>query len=266
MKTAKPIVLLLVAVIAGAAFATGITAVVTGAASGTNTTIYGCVSKAGRLSNVGTTAPTCASTATPLSWNSQGTPGAAGAPGAQGPVGQASVVGLAPAALCPQPPAPPPSAGTGAFLAIPSIAGESTDQAHPNQIDVLSWSWGVGNAGKASGCQTNNGNPAPLDFTVVKHFDKASAPLMLDTAKETHLSTITLSIPKLGTDYIQLSLDNAVATSVQYLGTPGGDQIAREQVTFTGTKATLTYRQPLPGGNFAGPLSTCFDFSLQGSC
>ena len=33
------------------------------------------------------------------------------------------------------------------FLKIDGIAGESTDVAHKDEIDVLSWSWGVAQTG-----------------------------------------------------------------------------------------------------------------------
>jgi hypothetical protein len=55
-----------------ALLAAGLTFGVTEAsASGQNVTYYACLAK-GKLTDVGTTAPTCKSTATQISWNSQG--------------------------------------------------------------------------------------------------------------------------------------------------------------------------------------------------
>jgi hypothetical protein len=60
------------------------------------TTYYGCV-KAGLLTKVGVTAPTCVAPATMISWDSRGPTGATGPQGVQGPQGPAGVA--APPAL-----------------------------------------------------------------------------------------------------------------------------------------------------------------------
>ena len=82
MRTPRAAVVV-VAVIAGATFATGLSAAATAGASRTNTTYYGCVSAAGALSKVGNNAPTCPSGSRRISWNS------AGPAGPQGPAGAA---------------------------------------------------------------------------------------------------------------------------------------------------------------------------------
>jgi type VI protein secretion system component Hcp len=89
---------------------------------------------------------------------------------------------------------------------------------------------------------------------------------VLDLGDGAHLGTVVLSVVKAGTDYIQISLDSALVTSVQYLGTPSGDLGPREQVTFQGTKVTVKYLQQLGDGSFAPPLTACFDFNNQVSC
>ena len=37
------------------------------------------------------------------------------------------------------------------FLKIEGIEGESEDRAHKGEIEILSWSWGVTNAGTSGG-------------------------------------------------------------------------------------------------------------------
>jgi hypothetical protein len=86
----------LVLIVAAIALLAGglVGSVVQASASGPNVTYYACLNK-GKLIHVGTTSPTCPSTATAISWNSQGPPGTPGtngtngAQGVQGPPGPA---------------------------------------------------------------------------------------------------------------------------------------------------------------------------------
>jgi hypothetical protein len=79
-----------------AAISVGASAVVIAGASGAGTTYYACL-KAGKLTEVGTTSPTCKAASSVVSWNSQGPAGPAGtngtngAPGATGPAGPGAV-------------------------------------------------------------------------------------------------------------------------------------------------------------------------------
>ena len=86
-KPSKTLIALVAGVIIGASLTAGTVAVEVGA-SGTSTTSpswYGCLSTAGALSKVGTVAPTCSGSKTPISWNSypasgNGTPQCTGFP------------------------------------------------------------------------------------------------------------------------------------------------------------------------------------------
>ena len=99
MKIPKAFVLIAVVIIAGVAGAAA-TVAITAGATGSNVTYYACLTKDGGLNHVGVTSPTkCASTATVISWNAQGSTGAIGPQGpqglagAQGPVGPTGAAG-----------------------------------------------------------------------------------------------------------------------------------------------------------------------------
>ena len=262
----------LIASVATAALVGGVSYAVADTASGGGT-FYACSNSAGavRAASIRVNSPptSCPTGYAVTSWN------AVGPTGAQGAVGQASVVALAPpaAVTCPTPPAPSgdPSAGAGAFLNIPNIPGESTDSHHAAQIDVLSWSWGTSASGRAS-CGAGQGGtgggsgPSFNDLTVVTRYDKSSPKLMLATATGQHLGTITLSLSKGGTDYLVITMENAVASSAQTLGTNGGDPIPREQVTFNATKVTMQYQAQHADGTFEPPIISCFDLAIQQAC
>jgi hypothetical protein len=70
----------LVAVVATTLIGAGVAVGMTASAAGTDTTYYACL-KAGVLSKVGTTAPTCVAPATAISWDQTGPPGPAGTAG-----------------------------------------------------------------------------------------------------------------------------------------------------------------------------------------
>jgi hypothetical protein len=75
---------LVLVVVVGALLAGGLAiGAVQASASGPNVTYYACLAK-GKLTHVGTSVPTCPSTATVISWNSQGPPGKDGANGTNG--------------------------------------------------------------------------------------------------------------------------------------------------------------------------------------
>ena len=69
-----------------------------------------------------------------------------------------------------------------AFLKIDGIDGESKDERHPNEIEVLSFSWGESNSGSAAtGGGAGAGKVAMQDFHFTMKLNKASPQLFLAT-------------------------------------------------------------------------------------
>ena len=61
------------------------------------------------------------------------------------------------------------------FAKLGDIKGESPDAKHKDEIEVLSFSWGVANAGSAGpGGGGGTGKPAFQDLSIVHNIDKAS--------------------------------------------------------------------------------------------
>ena len=75
------------------------------------------------------------------------------------------------------------------FAKIGDIKGESQDDKHKDEVEVLSWSWGVANAGAigagVSGAGAGKANFHDLSFT--HKIDKASPVLMQACANGTHM-------------------------------------------------------------------------------
>jgi type VI secretion system secreted protein Hcp len=275
MKIRKQAALLVIAVVATAVVAVGATTVFTAGASTGPTTYYGCL-RSGKLIDVGVTAPTCPGSASQISWNSQGSAGPAGT---QGPAGQASVVDLPAQSLfanpCPQPPPPPPtpsSSGVQMWLNIPGVAGESTDANHMNQIDVSSFSFGVGGSGGGASCAGDHSptgqGASGLEFSIVKNVDKSSPALTLASAAGQHYPTVTLTMRKGGAsqDFLTYTFSTVFVTEVQWGGSNGSSERPQEGVTFRYSQVSISYSQQNSDGSFVSPIQTCFNFDSQQSC
>ena len=241
---------------------------------GTGTTFYGCASTATGAIRAATIRagqpPACKTTETLESWNAAGPQGPQGPQGQVGPVGPASVVNVTGGADCPKPPQPPSNPAnmppSRAFLAIPSIPGDTTDARHARQIDVVSWSWGAAAGANAlAGCGGRAGTPSLLDLTVVKRIDKAS-PLLAQAGMEgTNLDTITLRLGNGSFDYLTLALDTAIVSSYQFNG--GANQtVPTETVTFTSSRVTYTLVQQQADGTPGTPISFCYDAQIPVTC
>jgi len=87
------------------------------------------------------------------------------------------------------------------FLKIDSIQGDSGDSKHKNEIDVLSWSWGVSNAGSSTG-GGGGGASRPLfaPFTWEQGLDQSFVPLFLGVANGTHFKDALLTVRRPGKD------------------------------------------------------------------
>jgi type VI secretion system secreted protein Hcp len=119
-----------------------------------------------------------------------------------------------------------------AFLKIDGIEGESTDDKHKGEIEVLSFSWGVSQqtSGSASSAGSLTSQRADFhDFAVVKAIDKASPLLMLQCADGTHIKSVRLELCRAGGDkqpYMEYKFTDVVITAVR----PGGSAHGNESL------------------------------------
>ncbi|MGI0076910.1 MAG: Hcp family type VI secretion system effector [Nitrosopumilaceae archaeon] len=132
------------------------------------------------------------------------------------------------------------------FMKIEGIPGESIDEIHKNEIDVLSYSWGLTNAGKqASG--GGGGEKATFnDFSFVHNVDKASPKLFLATASGEPIPKVEFTVRKAGdkpVEFLKYTFSNVFITSVSPSGTSDDDG-PTEKITFVYGKLGIEY-QPL---------------------
>src|SRR3954470_23693270 len=85
------------------------------------------------------------------------------------------------------------------FAKIGDIKGESIDSKHKDEVEVLSWSWGVTHAaGANSGSGAGTGKASFQDFVITHHVDKASPVLLRACATGEHIKEATITMRKAG--------------------------------------------------------------------
>ena len=106
------------------------------------------------------------------------------------------------------------------------VDGEATHKDHKGEIEVLSWSWGVSNAGQSIGGGSGKGKGNPGDFHMTHVYDKASPVLAKQCASGKHFKTVVMTARKAGEgqkDFLKVTLKEVFITSVQPAGGSGGE-------------------------------------------
>ena len=151
------------------------------------------------------------------------------------------------------------------FLKIDVIPGESTDDAHAEWIELLSFSHGVSQ--EASGAASSGGSLSAercdhQDFSVVKTLDKASPKLNLFCCNGTHIEKINIQLCRAGGDkqtYMEYKMSGCIVKSVRPGGSAqGGEALPLEEVSFSYGKIEWTYTETA-GGEVGGNVETHWD-------
>jgi type VI secretion system secreted protein Hcp len=137
------------------------------------------------------------------------------------------------------------------FIKIGALKGEAQDKTHKDEIDVLSWNWGVSNSGSAhvgGGAGAGKCNVQDLSFT--KYLDKSSPDLMPACCNGKHFDKATLVVRKAGEnplEYLTINLEEVLITNVSTGGSGGEDRLT-ENVTLNFAKVKFAYKEQTPTG------------------
>jgi len=151
------------------------------------------------------------------------------------------------------------------FAKIGDIKGESRDAKHKDEVEVLSWSWGVSQTGSTGpGGGGGVGKPSFSDFQFTHHIDKASPLLMAACATGKHIKDATITNRKAGKgqqEYLIIKMNDILITSVQpaLSGAEGGV----ENVTLKLAKVDLEYRPQKPDGSLDAGVH--FKYDIKGN-
>jgi type VI secretion system secreted protein Hcp len=149
------------------------------------------------------------------------------------------------------------------FLKIDGIPGESTDVSHKDEIDVLSWSWGVANSAPLAHGGGGGAGKAQFEaFHFVAQISKASPVLFLSCATGVHHKTATLSGVRgagksKSADFLKYKLSDVIVSSDQHSGNEGGAPV--EQFSLNYSKIEVSYTPQTATGKLGAPVQAGFD-------
>lgn len=123
------------------------------------------------------------------------------------------------------------------FLKLDGIKGESVDDKHKDEIEVLSFSWGVNNLsiGSATG-GAGAGKASFQDFHFTKKTDKASPQLMLHCATGEHIKDALITVrnggdsKSTGLEFMTIKLTDLLVSSLADKS-DAGDEGPEESLT-----------------------------------
>jgi len=130
-----------------------------------------------------------------------------------------------------------------AFLKIDGITGESTDNKHKGEIEVLSFSWGVKQTTSTGGSGGGAGRAQVSDFSIVKHVDTASPQLFVAVCSGERFKDALFTLSKAGgkgeaVNFLKIKLADVLISSFQ----SSGDDSPTEQVSLNFAKIEMSVR------------------------
>jgi len=151
------------------------------------------------------------------------------------------------------------------FVKLGDIKGESLDDKHKDEIEVLSFSWGVSNAGSMGyGSGGGEGKATFHDLSFTHKIDKASPVLMQACATGVHLKDGTITVRKAGKgqqEFLVIKLNDVIVTSVTH-GAAGSDG-ASDNVSIAFAKVAVEYKPQKPDGSLDAGIHFKYDLKAQ---
>jgi type VI secretion system secreted protein Hcp len=150
----------------------------------------------------------------------------------------------------------------GIFAKLGDIKGESLDSKHKDEVEVLSWSWGVTNPGTIGrGSGGGAGKASFSDFNFTHHVDKATPLLLKACATGQHLKEAVITVRKAGKgqqEFLIIKMSDVIITSVAPSGAADAAATA-EHVALQFAKVDLEYKPQKADGSLAAGLHFKYD-------
>ncbi|AXF13433.1 MULTISPECIES: Hcp family type VI secretion system effector [Paraburkholderia] len=149
------------------------------------------------------------------------------------------------------------------FLKIDGINGESLDEKHKDEIEVLSWNWEIlqdstMHAGSGGGA----GKATVKDLTFDHSIDRASPNLMKYALTGKHIDQAVLVMRKAGgnpLEYLKLTMSDVIVTRVKPAGARDEAERSRETVSLSFAKVKQEYVVQNAQGGSGGAVTASFD-------
>jgi type VI secretion system secreted protein Hcp len=147
------------------------------------------------------------------------------------------------------------------FLKLGDIKGEATDKRHREDIEVLSWSWGLSDTATTIRRGGGAGKPAFQNLHLRKYIDASSPKLLSVFVGGQSIPQGLLSVRNVaGTtiDFYQIELDEVRITSVS-LGGSGGEDRPTEDLVLAFAKMRVAY---FPTDKYQADTGTAFFWDI----
>ncbi len=151
------------------------------------------------------------------------------------------------------------------FAKLGDIKGESLDDKHKDEIEILSFSWGVANQGSmAFGSGGGEGKASFHDLSFTHRVDKASPVLMQACATGVHLKDGTITHRKAGKgqqEFLVIKMNDIIITGVTHGG--NGSDGATENVSLAFAKVDVEYKPQKADGSLDAGVHFKYDLKAQ---
>jgi len=150
------------------------------------------------------------------------------------------------------------------FIKIGDLKGESPDDKHKEEIQLLAWSWGMSQSGTTHvGTGAGSGKVNVQDLSFTHYIDKVSPNLMLACANGKHFSEALLTVRKAGEkplEYLKITMTDLIVTSVTTGGSSGESQLT-ENVSLNFAKFKVEYTPQKKDGSGDAPVTVGWDIA-----
>jgi len=151
------------------------------------------------------------------------------------------------------------------FLKIEGIEGESLDDRHKGEIDILSFSWGMSNSGSfASGSGAGAGKASFGSIRVTTAVTKASPLIFESVATGKHIPNVTLSAVKTGAtgqEFLKVTLTDVMITSYQTGGMVG--EVPTDTFRLNFAKIEIEYKPQKADGSLDASVNAGWDLQAN---
>jgi type VI secretion system secreted protein Hcp len=149
------------------------------------------------------------------------------------------------------------------FAKLGDIKGESLDDKHKDEIEVLSWSWGVTNAVSLAGTGAGQGRASFHDLSFTHKIDKASPVLMHACATGVHLKEATITHRKAGKgqqEFLVIKMNDVIITA---LADADSEVDSAETVSLAFAKIDVAYRPQKADGSLDAGIHFKYDLKAN---
>jgi type VI secretion system secreted protein Hcp len=149
------------------------------------------------------------------------------------------------------------------FLKIDGINGESQDDKHKNEIEVLNWDWEVlQQSSMHAGSGGGAGKATIKDLTFEHAIDRASPNLMKYALTGKHIDQAVLVMRKAGgnpLEYLKITMSDVIVTRVKPSGSKNEPEKNLEAVSLSFSKVEQEYVVQNAQGGSGGAVTAGFD-------